>query len=142
MELRITRIDPTLPMPEYQTPGSVAFDVYARESVTIAPKTIALIPTNLIVCVPEGYVLLLASRSSTPKKSGLLPPHGIGVLDQDYCGPKDEMLVQVWNFTDAPSVVERGQRIAQALIMPIERCTLVEAPVTTEKSRGGVGSTG
>jgi dUTP pyrophosphatase len=142
MRLTISRIDKTLPLPRYETPGACAFDVYARETVTVQPKSLGWIPTNLVVCVPEGFVLLLCSRSSTPKKKGLLTPHGLGVIDQDYCGPQDEMLAQVWNFTDAPVTVERGDRVAQALVVPALRCELVEAESVQAPNRGGFGSTG
>lgn len=143
MQLTITRIDKSLPLPQYETAGACAFDVYARETTVIEPKSLGLIPTNLVVKVPEGHVLLLCSRSSTPRKKGLLTPHGLGVIDQDYCGPNDEMKAQVWNFSDQPVTVERGERVAQALVMPMLRCELVEAELaTTEVSRGGFGSTG
>lgn len=140
MELIVTRIDKTLPIPEYQTPGAVAFDVYARETITVAPKAVALVPSNLIVCVPPGYALLLSSRSSTAKKKGLIVP--LGILDQDFCGPEDEMRIQVWNFTDTDVVIERGERVAQSLIVPIERCAIVEREPQATESRGGFGTTG
>lgn len=142
MQLTISRVDKSLPLPKYETPGACAFDVYARETTVIEPRSLCWVPTNLVVCVPEGHVLLLCSRSSTPKKKGLLTPHGLGVIDQDYCGPKDEMLAQVWNFTDAPVTVERGERIAQALVMPMQRCELVEIDASNATSRGGFGTTG
>lgn len=143
MQLNITRLDQALPLPKYETAGACAFDVCARESTIIAPKTLAFIPTSLIVEVPEGHVLFLASRSSTPKKKGLLIPHGMGVIDQDFCGPKDELLVQVWNFTDEPVIVERGDRVAQAVVCPMLRCEIVETKeLATAVSRGGFGSTG
>lgn len=142
MELLVSRIDKSLPLPKYETPGACAFDVFAREPTVIAPKSLGFIPTGLVVCVPEGHTLLLASRSSTPKKKGLLIPHGIGIVDQDYCGPDDEMKVQVWNFTDAPVTVERGERVAQAMLVPIVRCALVDVAPRADKSRGGFGSTG
>ena len=142
LDLRITRVDDSLPLPAYATAGSVAFDVAARIETRIPPHSLGFVPTNLIVCVPEGDALLLASRSSTPSKKGLLIPHGIGIVDQDYCGPDDEMKAIVYNFTDAEVTVSRGERIAQALLVPIEKCTLVEAPPVASKSRGGIGSTG
>lgn len=142
MQLHVTRTDKALPMPKYETPGACAFDVFARETTTVAPKSLGLIPAGLVVCVPKGHTLLLAARSSTPKK-GLLIPHGIGIVDQDYCGPRDELKVQVWNFTDAPVTVERGERVAQAMLVPIVRCALVETePALEAASRGGFGSTG
>jgi len=142
MDLPVTRTDKSLPMPKYETPGACAFDVFARETTVVAPHTLGFIPTGLVVCVPEGHTLLLASRSSTPKKKGLLIPHGVGIVDQDYCGPDDEMRVQVWNFTDAPVTVERGERVAQAMLVPIVRCALMEVEPSAAKSRGGFGSTG
>jgi dUTP pyrophosphatase len=143
MQLRLTRIDTTLPLPKYETAGACAFDVYARETTVVAPNSLGFIPSNLIVCVPEGHCLLLCSRSSTPRKKQLHTPHGMGIIDQDYCGPKDEMLVQVWNASDAPVTVERGERVAQALIVPIARCEIVEvAADASAASRGGFGTTG
>lgn len=142
MELAVTRLDKELPLPKYETPGACAFDVFAREETIISPKSLGFIPTGLVVCVPAGHTLLLASRSSTPRKKGLLIPHGVGIVDQDYCGPEDEMKVQVWNFTDAPVTVARGERIAQAMLVPITRCELVEREPQAGTSRGGFGSTG
>lgn len=142
MDLRVTRIDETLPLPAYATSGSVAFDVYARVETKIPARAVGLVPSNLIVCVPEGYVLLLASRSSTPLKKGLLTPHGIGIIDQDYCGPNDELKVQLYNFTEQDVTVARGDRIGQAMIMPVEKVRLVETAPQAAESRGGFGSTG
>lgn len=142
MKLAITRIDNDLPLPKYETPGAVAFDVYARETIAVEARAIALVPTNLVVQIPEGYALLLASRSSTPRKKGLTIPHGIGIIDQDYCGPEDELRAQVFNNGTEAVTVERGERIAQALIVPIVRVEIVEREFATTESRGGFGSTG
>jgi dUTP pyrophosphatase len=142
MQLLVTRIDSTLPLPKYETAGAVAFDLYAREKIIVEPKTIALIPTNLIVQIPDGYALLIAARSSTPKKKGLSIPHGIGIIDQDYCGPRDELHAQVFNHSEMAVTVERGERIAQALIVPVVKVELIEHELTTSKNRGGFGSTG
>ncbi len=142
MQLRITRVDRTLPLPKYESAGACAFDLIARETTTVEPKAVSRIPSNVIVCVPDGYVLLVTPRSSTPKRKGLLIPHGAGIVDQDYCGPDDEIFVQLWNFTDAATTVERGERFAQAMIVPVTRCEIVEGEPATQKSRGGFGSTG
>lgn len=142
MELKVTRIDTTLPLPEYTTPGAAAFDVYARVETIVAPHALGFVPGNFIVHVPDGHVLLLASRSSTPRKKGLHMPHGMGVIDRDYCGPNDELLVQVWNPGDAPVVVARGERIAQAFVVPAPRLEIVEVPAGEGASRGGFGTTG
>lgn len=141
MNIRIKRIDPTLPLPVYETQGSVGFDLYARENITIESKSIVLIPSNVIIEIPKGYMLIVASRSSTPAKRGLSAPHGIGIIDQDYHGPHDEIKIQVYNFTDAPVSIERGQKIAQGVFVPIAKIRWEEVEVIKEESRGGFGST-
>ena len=141
MKLPITRVDTSLPLPAYATAGAVAFDLAARETTVIAPGNVALIPANIIVAVPDGHVLLVSSRSSTGRKKGLHVP--LGVIDRDFCGPEDEVRIQAWNLGDAEVIVERGERIAQALVMPIAHCELVEmAMAASEVSRGGFGTTG
>lgn len=142
MKIKIKRIDTTLPLPQYATPGSVCFDLVARTDLHIEAKSIALIPTNIIIETPPGYMFVVVPRSSTPKKKGLLIPHGIGVIDQDYSGPKDEVLFQVYNFTDETVSVAKGERLAQGCFIPVERVEFEEVDTILDKSRGGIGSTG
>ena len=141
MRVRITRLSKEIKLPQYQTAGAVAFDIAASETLAISPQSIARIPTGLIIATPPGYALIIALRSSTPVKKGLNMPHGIGIIDQDFAGPADELKIQVYNFTDKEVIVEKGERIVQALFIPIERAEWEEAP-PEEKSRGGFGSTG
>jgi dUTP pyrophosphatase len=121
MKINIKRIDKSLPLPVYETEGAVGFDLLARENITIEPGKIELIPANIIVEVPKGYMLALVSRSSTPKKKGLLKPHSIGVIDQDYCGEADELKIQVYNFTDVTVEVEKGEKIAQGVFIRVDK---------------------
>ncbi len=141
MHIRIQRIDKTLPLPTYATEGSVGFDLLARETVVIEPGRIELVPGNVIVEVPKGYMLAVASRSSTPKKKGLTPPHGFGVIDRDYCGPEDEVKIQVYNFSDQPVTVERGEKIAQGVFVRVDTFEWEEVDSIRDESRGGFGST-
>ena len=141
MKVKIKRIDKTLPLPKYETAGSVGFDLLCRESAEIAPHTIALIPANVIVETPSGYMLMVCLRSSTPRKLGLLMPQGLGIVDNDYCGEEDELKIQVYNFTDAPVTVERGSRIAQAVFVRVDTAEWNETEQMTTPSRGGFGST-
>lgn len=142
MQIKIKRVDQTLPLPQYESEGAVAFDFIARVGTIVPPRGIALIPTNVIVCTPPGYMLVIASRSSLPLKKGLIIPNGIGVLDQDFCGPEDESKVQVYNLTDAPVEVSRGERIAQGIFVKIEKAQWQEVLKLEAKSRGGFGTTG
>lgn len=142
MKVKITRIDKTLSLPKYETSGSVGFDFVAREDTEIQPHAVALVPGNVIVEVPVGYMLLVSLRSSTPRKKGLLKPHGIGVIDHDYCGPHDEIKIQVYNFMDKSVTVLRGEKIAQGIFVRVDKCEFEEVEQIKEQSRGGFGSTG
>lgn len=142
LPVAITRIDPTLPLPVYQTTGAAAFDLTTRETTVIAPRAIGLVPSNVIVKVPDGYALLILPRSSLPRKKGLICPHSLGLIDQDYHGPKDEIFVQVQNITDAPITVERGERIAQGLFVAIGKANWQEVDDHGAQTRGGFGTTG
>jgi dUTP pyrophosphatase len=141
MKVKIGRIDKSLPLPEYHTEGSVGFDMYSRVGTELNPKEVKLLPSNLIVEVPKGYVLLISARSSSSKR-GLRLSNGIGVIDQDYHGPDDEIGILAYNFTDKPVKVEKGERIAQGLILPVERADWEEVDEMGDASRGGFGSTG
>lgn len=140
MQIKIKRIDKTLPLPEYQTSGAVAFDLYSRVDVVIKPKTLERLPTNVIVATPKGYMLEIKDRSSTLKKKGLLV--STGYIDTDYCGETDEILLQVYNITDSEVKVEKGERIGQGVFVKIEIAEWAETDIMESNSRGGFGSTG
>ena len=142
MKVQIHRKDPSVPLPSYQTNGSVAFDLAAAENMTIPAHEIRLIPTGLVVCTPPGQMLLVATRSSTPMKKGLMLANGIGIVDQDFCGPDDEIKIQVYNFTAKPVEIKKGDRIAQGLFLHLERVEWEEVKELENKTRGGFGSTG
>ncbi len=141
LHVEIKRIDTNLPLPIYATAGSVGFDLLCREETEIAPRTVELISSNVIVRIPTGYMLMLTLRSSTPLRKGLLIPNGVGIIDQDYCGEGDELRVQVFNFREETVTVKRGERIAQGIFIPVMRASWVEVD-RIGQGRGGFGSTG
>jgi len=142
MKIQIHRIDKNIPLPKYETKGSFAFDFLARETTEIKPKQVGLIPGNVIIECPENLALLILPRSSAYRKTGLLFPHSIGLIDRDYCGGDDEILIQVLNFSDETVIVQKGDRIAQGLFVKTESIEFEETDRPTKKSRGGFGSTG
>ena len=142
MNVKIKRIDKSLPLPVYQTKGAAGFDILCRKNTEIKPKEVALIPGNIIVKVPDGYMLLLALRSSVPRKKGLLKPHGVGILDNDYCGEEDELMIQVYNYTEKTVTVEKGERIAQGIFVKRGKFEWEESEKMASPDRGGFGSTG
>src|SRR4029078_8606287 len=142
MQIRIRRLDATVPLPTYATAESAGFDLSASAEVTVAPRQIALIPTGLVIEVPPGYFLGIFARSSTPLKRGLMVANGVGVIDPDYAGPSDEIMIQVLNFTDADAQGRSGDRLAQGIVLPSPRVTWYEVEAIGKAARGGFGSTG
>ncbi len=142
MQINIKRVDKDLPLPKYETAGAAGFDFVARQDKALQPQEIALIPGNVIVETPAGYMLAVVSRSSTPKKKGLSLPHGIGIIDSDYRGPDDEIWIQVYNFTDKEVTVNRGDKIAQGIFIPVVQAVWNEVDQVAAPTRGGRGSTG
>lgn len=140
MKVKIKRIDKSLPLPEYQTSGAVAFDIYSRVDAVIKPRTLDRLPTNIIVEIPKGYMLQIKDRSSTMKKKGLLVT--TGYIDNDYHGEADEILLQVYNLADEDVNIEKGERIGQGAFVRIDIGEWEEVDKMKEESRGGFGSTG
>lgn len=142
MEIKIARIREGVALPRYIPESAACFDFEAAQGVTIQPNEIVRIPTGLVIHVPPGYMLGIAPRSSAPKY-GLSMPHSFGIVDPTYCGPEDEILIQVQNRTDAPVTVTVGQRIAQGFFVEVPRVTWreVDRDELSPASRGGFGST-
>lgn len=141
MKVKIVRVDKDLPLPKYESLGAVAFDIICRKDTVLKPKEIGLIPSNNIIETPKGYALVLAPRSSMPKKTGLSFPHSIGVIDQDYCGDDDEIMIQVYNPSAKKVTVRRGEKIAQGMFLKVETAGWVEVKSHKKPTRGGFGST-
>ncbi|MCC7033135.1 MAG: dUTP diphosphatase [Acidobacteria bacterium] len=142
MLLRITRLSPSVDLPAPATGGAAGFDLAAAEEVEIPARGIRLVGTGLVIAVPTGYFLGIFARSSTPLKRGLMVANGVGVVDADYCGPGDEIKVQVLNITDHPVVVRQGDRIAQGIVLPAPAVQWQEVTEIRTPTRGGFGSTG
>ncbi len=142
MRLKIRRLDSTLPLPAYGTAEAAGFDLAAAHDLDVPPGGVALVRTGLVIEVPSGHFLGIFARSSTPLKRGLMVANGVGVLDPDYCGPNDEVMIQVLNFTQAAVTIKRGDRLAQGIVLPAPRVTWNEVSETGQATRGGFGSTG
>jgi dUTP pyrophosphatase len=139
--VRISRVREGVALPVYQTAGAAGFDLAAAVAMTVAPGEVALVPTGLVVAAPRGHFVGVFARSSTPLKRGLMVANGVGIVDEDYSGPADEIKVQVLNFTNAPVVIQAGDRLAQGVILSYVRAEWSEGDATGP-TRGGFGSTG
>lgn len=132
-----------LPLPAYATAGAAGMDLLAAVAapVTVAPGQRALIPTGLTIALPRGYELQVRPRSGLALRNGIVLPNSPGTIDEDYRG---EVQVIVLNAGDAPFTVERGMRIAQAVVAPVVRGRWNEVATLdgTSRGTGGFGSTG
>lgn len=137
------QIGTRIPLPYYASGGAAAVDLHAclDEAAVVPGGGQALIPTGLAVAVPDGYVGILAVRSSMGVKNGISLSNGIGVIDSDYRGP---LGVSLQNLRDTDYVVRPGDRIAQLLIVPVLRpeVEVVEELPETVRGANGFGSTG
>lgn len=125
-------------LPEYSSLGAAGADLYANESLTLAPGERAPVATGLRVEIPPGYAGLVWPRS------GLAVRHGIdtlaGVIDSDYRG---ELRVVLVNHGREAYRIAAGDRIAQLLIQRVERAAFVRSALGgSERGAGGFGSTG
>jgi len=141
MDVRITRLDPGVALPQYQTTGAAGFDLASSVDMVVQPGDVTLVPTGLIIEVPPGHFLGIFARSSTPLKRGLMVANGVGIVDADYCGPTDEIRIEVLNFTPRPVAITRGDRLAQGVLLPYVRADWREATID-RRDRGGFGGTG
>lgn len=141
MQIKIKRFDKSLPLPTYKTKGAACLDLYARLTTTIDPGQVAYIPLNFAIEIPKNYWLMLVARGST-HKLGIIPAHGIGIGDWDFCGDNDEYLFPALNYTDKQVTIEKGTRIGQMMIQKVETVDLVEVDHLSSSDRGGFGTTG
>jgi dUTP pyrophosphatase len=143
--IRVSRVPhgEGLALPSYATAGAAGMDLLAAvaEPVTIDPGKRALIPTGLAIALPPGYELQIRPRSGLALRHGIVLPNSPGTIDEDYRG---ELQVILLNAGDAPFTVERGARIAQAVLAPVVRARWHEVTSLDETPRGsgGFGSTG
>ena len=132
-----------LPLPRYESSGAAGLDLLAANHVTIvlAPLARAIVPTGLVMQLPDGHEAQIRPRSGLAARSGVTVINAPGTIDADYRG---EVQVALVNLSAEPFSVTRGMRIAQLVVAPIARACLVEVDQFDETARatGGFGSTG
>lgn len=144
VKLRIARVAGAedLPLPSYASGGAAGLDLRAAVAArrVLAPGERALVPTGLHIAVPEGHEAQVRARSGLALRHGIVLPNAPGTIDSDYRG---EVQVILWNAGAEPFAIERGDRIAQLVVVPIVRVEVEEGPLDpTARGTGGFGSTG
>ena len=130
-------------LPEYSTSMSAGMDLKANisEPITLGPLQRILIPTDLYMAIPDGYVLQICSRSGLALKNGIFCLNAPGVVDADYRGNVGIILA---NFSDTPFIINPGDRVAQAVLNKFEKIEWKEVTTLdeTERGTGGFGHSG
>lgn len=132
-----------LPLPEYATEGAAGADLRAaiREPITLEPGQWAMVSTGLRFEIPDGYEVQIRPRSGLAAKHGVTCLNAPGTIDSDFRGVVHVIL---FNHGREPVVIQRGDRIAQAVVAPVVRAQFVSAVKLspTRRGEGGFGHSG
>lgn len=131
LQLKIVRLDKTMPMPAFAHHDDAALDLYAAHTVTLKPGERVAIPTGIKMEIPAGYVGFIWD------KGGLSYKHGLkvfgGVVDAGYRG---EIVIAITNFGTEPYTFEKNNKVAQICIQKHEHPELIEVEELSDSVRG------
>ena len=143
MKIKVTKLKDKAILPQYQTDGASGMDLHAclDEPINLEPMGRRMIPTGLIVEIPNGFEAQVRARSGLSIKHGIAVVNGVGTIDSDYRG---EVSVLIINLSNEPFTIEPSMRIAQMVIAKYEKIQwqAVDELGSTERGEGGYGSTG
>lgn len=139
MKLKVKKIHPEAKLPNYVHPHDAGMDLFALEEVKVKPGEIARIRSGVAMEIPEGYVGLCWDKSGLSMKNGIKVL--AGVIDSGFRG---ELVMGVINLGKEEYVFEKGHKVMQMLLQPVEIVDIIETEELSETSRGegGFGSTG
>jgi len=141
MKMKIKKLTETAIVPKYAHLSDAGADLYADESLVLAPGERALVGTGIALEIPLGYVGLVHPRSGLAHKHGISIVNAPGTIDSGYRG---EVKVNLINLGRKLFIVASGDRIAQLLIQAVEYVGFIEVDELSNADRGenGHGSTG
>ena len=141
--LKIEKLEHCYEIPKYQTSGASGMDLYAAndEPIELKPLERRLVPTGLKIQLEKDFEAQIRPRSGMSIKHGITLINCVGTIDEDYRG---EVCVPIVNISNETYTINRGDRIAQMVIMPVAKAEIEVAKelTTTQRSSGGFGSTG
>ena len=141
MRIPLQRLDEGLPIPAHAHPGDGGVDLYAREAARLRPGARAVVATGIAVAIPEGHAGLVTPRSGLAARHGISVANGPGLVDAGFRG---EIKVILVNLSDEEFTIDRGDRIAQLVVVPVavQEFVVVDDLEATIRGSGGFGSTG
>lgn len=142
LQVLITRLDESIPLPKYAKGGDAGADVVSRIDITLKPGERALVPTGISIALPDGYAAFVHPRSGLAIKHGVTMVNAPGTVDAGFRGELQCIMI---NHDAHDSITfKKGDRIAQLVIQKVERAEFVEVRDLPGSGRGtdGFGSTG
>ena len=142
VDVLVRRLDPDLPLPAYAREGDAGLDLVAAASVALRPGERALVGCGIAVAIPEGHAGFVQPRSGLALRHGLSLVNSPGLIDSGYRGEISVILVN--HDPEVTVKVERGDKVAQLVVVPVARARLIECETLPASVRGpdGFGSTG
>jgi dUTP pyrophosphatase len=142
VQVLITRLDPSVPLPVYAKGGDAGADIVTRVDVTLQPGERALVPTGISIALPDGYVALVHPRSGLAIKNGVTMVNAPGTVDAGYRG--ELQCIMINHDPQEAITFYKGDRIAQLIIQKVEHAEFIELTHLPGSGRGegGFGSTG
>ncbi|QXV82401.1 dTUPase [Escherichia phage KurtStettler] len=143
--LGVKRLTDTAILPSFASAGAACFDLHADLRAEgydqLYFRVNKVIRTGLAFDIPEGYALMVYSRSGQGFKNNVRLANCVGVIDSDYTG---EVKIKLTIDGELPYIIKHGDRIAQAMLIKLPSVQLVEVGElkTTERGANGFGSTG
>jgi dUTP pyrophosphatase len=142
LQVLITRLDESIPLPTYAKGGDAGADIVSRIDITLEPGERALVPTGISIALPDGYAAFVHPRSGLAIKHGVTMVNAPGTVDAGFRGELQCIMI---NHDRLESITfKKGDRIAQLVIQKVERAEFVEVKELPGSGRGtgGLGSTG
>ena len=138
-QIGIKKLSEDAIVPTRANDTDAGWDLYVPHDFLLPHETRALVPTDISMAIPTGYVGLIWDRSGVAVKKGV--HRFAGVIDSGYRG---EVKGCLWNSSEWDVHFRKGERIAQILFQAIPECDLIEVEEldTTERGEGGFGSSG
>jgi len=143
VKVLIKKLDPTVEIPTYKTEGASGMDLMAfiKKPIRLAPQSSCLVPTGLSVAFSDGYEIQIRPRSGLAVKNNISVLNTPGTIDSDYRG---EIKIILFNHGNKEFIINNKDRVAQMILMPINKMDLEEVKdlPDTLRGKGGFGSTG
>ena len=143
VKVLIKKLDPLVEIPTYKTTGSSGMDLMAfiKEPIKLPPRNSCMVPTGLSVAFSDKYEIQIRPRSGLAAKNNISVLNTPGTIDSDYRG---EIKIILFNHGASEFVINNKDRIAQMILMPVNKMDLEEVKnlPNTLRGKGGFGSTG